>query len=223
MKVDKCYHSELCNGRNYLSLLRLKLIHVSKWRPKCEWLARLPPCQRQRERERERAFDMMTSWNGNIFRVTGHCAGNSPVPCEFPAQRPVTQSFDAFLDLRLNKRLSKQSRGWWFETPSHSLWRHRNEVYGLIRYVNPNNPIIEPQLNKVQPNTCRYFIRWNGHVKVNSKLVQQKDYNCHQQRLYGPLVSKRCAINQNENDRCTDIGIMGSTWVGIDIWRWDTQ
>ena len=24
----------------------------------------------------------------------------------------------------LNKRLSKQSWGWWFETPSHSLWRH---------------------------------------------------------------------------------------------------
>ena len=26
----------------------------------------------------------------------------------------------------LNKRLSKQSWGWWFETPSHSLWRHCN-------------------------------------------------------------------------------------------------
>ena len=28
---------------------------------------------------------------------------------EFPAQRPVTQSFDVFFDLHLNKRLSKQS------------------------------------------------------------------------------------------------------------------
>ena len=54
------------------------------------------------------------------------CAGNSPVPGEFPAQRPVTRSFDVFFDLRLNKRLMKQSWGWWFETPSHSLWRHRN-------------------------------------------------------------------------------------------------
>ena len=34
------------------------------------------------------------------------CAGNSPVPGEFPAQRPVTRSFDVFFDLRLNKRLS---------------------------------------------------------------------------------------------------------------------
>ena len=31
---------------------------------------------------------------------------------EFPAQRPVTRSSDVFYDLRLNKRLSKQSWGW---------------------------------------------------------------------------------------------------------------
>ena len=55
------------------------------------------------------------------------CAGNSPVPGEFPAQRPMTRGFDVFFDLRPNKRLSKQSRGWWFETPSRSLWRHCND------------------------------------------------------------------------------------------------
>ena len=54
------------------------------------------------------------------------CAGNSPVRGEFPAQRPVTRSFDVFFDLCPNKRLSKQSRGWWFGTPSRQLWRHRN-------------------------------------------------------------------------------------------------
>ena len=32
-----------------------------------------------------------------------------------------------FFYLRLNKGLSKQSRGWWFETPSCSLWRHCDE------------------------------------------------------------------------------------------------
>ena len=36
------------------------------------------------------------------------CAGNSPVPGEFLAQRPVTRSFDVFFDLRLTKQLSKQ-------------------------------------------------------------------------------------------------------------------
>ena len=54
------------------------------------------------------------------------CAGNSPLPGEFPAQRPVTRSFDVFFDLRLNKRLNKQSWGWWFETLSRPFWRHRN-------------------------------------------------------------------------------------------------
>ena len=55
------------------------------------------------------------------------CAGNSPVTGEFPTQRPVTQSFDVFFDLRLNKRLGKQSWGWWFETPSRPFWRHCND------------------------------------------------------------------------------------------------
>ena len=54
------------------------------------------------------------------------CAGNSPVSGEFPAQRPVTRNFDVFFDLRLFKRLSIQSRGWWFETLSGPLWRHYN-------------------------------------------------------------------------------------------------
>ena len=56
------------------------------------------------------------------------CAGgNSPVIGEFPTQRPVTRSLDVFFDLRLNKRLSQQSWGWWFETLPRRLWRHCNE------------------------------------------------------------------------------------------------
>ena len=59
------------------------------------------------------------------------CAGNSPVPGEFPTQRPVTRSFDVYFDLRPNKWLSKQSWGWWFESLSWSLWRQRN---GTTKY-----------------------------------------------------------------------------------------
>ena len=72
--------------------------------------------------------NMMTSSNGNIFRVTVPLYGEIPGPGEFPAQRSVTRSFDVFFHLRLNKRLSKQPRGWWFETPPWSLWRHCNET-----------------------------------------------------------------------------------------------
>ena len=71
---------------------------------------------------------MMTSSNGNIFRVTGLLCGEFTGPGEFPTQRPVTRSFDVYFDLRLNKPLSKQPWGWWFETLSRSLWRHRNAL-----------------------------------------------------------------------------------------------
>ena len=80
---------------------------------------------------------MMASSNGNIFRVTGPLC--SQVTGEFPSQRPVTRSFDVFFDfdLRPNKRLSKQSRGWSFETPSRSLWRHCSAipVDDMVPYV----------------------------------------------------------------------------------------
>ena len=59
----------------------------------------------------------MTSSNGNMFRVTGH----------LPAQRPVTRSFDVLFDLGLNKQLTQQSWGRWFETLSRPLWRRCNE------------------------------------------------------------------------------------------------
>ena len=76
------------------------------------------------------------------------CAGNSPVPGEFPAQRPVTRSFDVFFDLRLNKRLSKQSWGWGFKTLSRPLWRHCNVlkrtslIYIMISFSFLSNQIV---------------------------------------------------------------------------------
>ena len=71
---------------------------------------------------------MITSSNGNIFRVTGPLCG------EFTGHRriPLTKASGAelwcFFGLRLNKRLSKQPRRWWFETPSHPLWCHCNAI-----------------------------------------------------------------------------------------------
>ena len=62
-----------------------------------------------------------------FYALLALCVGNSPVAGEFPSQRPVTRSFDVFFGLRLNKRLSKQSRGWWFEAPLRPLRRHCND------------------------------------------------------------------------------------------------
>ena len=54
--------------------------------------------------------------------------GELPVIDEFPTQRPVMRIFDVSFYLRLNKRLNKQSRHWWFGTPSRLLWRHCNAL-----------------------------------------------------------------------------------------------
>ena len=53
----------------------------------------------------------------------------------FPSQRPVARSFDVFSDLRLNKRLSKQSRRQWFEIPSRLLWRHYNASHYFLNQM----------------------------------------------------------------------------------------
>ena len=74
---------------------------------------------------------MMTSSNGNIFRVTGRLCREFNGHRELSAQMPVTRSFCVFFDLRVNKRLSEQSWGWWFETLSRPLWRHSNVIARL--------------------------------------------------------------------------------------------
>ena len=70
-------------------------------------------------------WNMMTSTNGNIFRVTVPLWVEST--CHWWISH--TKASDAELwcfDLRLNKRLRKQSRCLWFETPPRSLWCHYN-------------------------------------------------------------------------------------------------
>ena len=69
---------------------------------------------------------MMTSSNGNIFRVTGHLCREFTGPRWIPRTKASDAGLWFFFDLPLNKRLSKQSWGWWFETLSCPLWRHCN-------------------------------------------------------------------------------------------------
>ena len=61
-----------------------------------------------------------------FFALLALCEGNPPVTGEFPSQRPVRRGFHVFFNLRLNNRLSKQSRRRWFETTWRQLWRHCN-------------------------------------------------------------------------------------------------
>ena len=74
--------------------------------------------------------------------------------------------FDVFFDLRLNKRLSKHSWGWWFETPSRSLWRHRNENGG--HFVQGEMHHSRGAYSSVR-NYCTLFNNPNSHRTVKHR------------------------------------------------------
>ena len=129
------------------------------------------------------------------------CAGNSPVPGEFPTQRPVTRSCDVFFDLRLNKRLSKQWWGWWFETLSRPLWRHRNVCQKQIfrtcvsNYI-PQNTVVCNYLfiPKYSYNPVYHFDQ-SRHVAFNKIILIETTWLRHQTDLGGDewmtLVTQR--------------------------------
>ena len=71
---------------------------------------------------------------GTFSALLALCAGNAPVTGELPSHRSVTRSFGVFFDLRLDKRLSEQLKGWWFETPSRSLWRRCNNFINFLKF-----------------------------------------------------------------------------------------
>ena len=62
--------------------------------------------------------DMMTSSNGNIFRITGPLCGEFTGPGEFPTQRPVTRSFHFSL-------ICVWINGWVNNREAGDLRRHR--------------------------------------------------------------------------------------------------
>ena len=133
-----------------------------------------------------------------------------------PHKGPWRGALIFFFDLCLNKRLSLQSQDWWFETPSHTLWR---DCYVAGAYSLGSTVIsIGSSHNKF---TCRYFsdsqiminfVQWElntsahwihihcsirslnakdtyGLVTVFNQLIQRKTISS--QRLFNfPLFSK---------------------------------
>ena len=117
---------------------------------------------------------MMTSSNGNIFRVTGPLCGELTGPGEFPAQRPVTRSFDVFFDLRLNKRLGKQPWSWWFETPPWSLWRQCNDQAIRKRLEMPEVPHRHRYWGCTVDTRLKIYLPFYKHHWLNPFLLKQE-------------------------------------------------
>ena len=121
------------------------------------------------------------------------CTGNSPVSGEFPAQRPVTRSFDVFFDLHLIKLLNKHSRGWWFETLSCTLWRHRNGKRMFCQ-----NVLARLQWQEVSCNsfhTMSEIFKWCFQKQpldcaFHNPFTFNPYYRCTLETVYGPLYYK---------------------------------
>ena len=130
-------------------------------------------------------FTMMTSSSGNIFRVTDHLREEFTSPGEFPAQRPVKRSFDVFFDLRLNKRLSKQSWGWWLVAKWHPQWCQCSDFI-FARYINVGTKW------HFKDNVYK-CIFWNENCHILTQMLQRfvpKDpIDKGQNRLPGLLVA----------------------------------
>ena len=92
-------------------------------------------------------------------------------PCYWPFVRGVHRSpvlpltnasdgaFDVFYDMRLNKRLSKQSWGWWFETP---LRPYDVTVMIFFQLFETSNLCV---FTTVLRNWSSW--RWYGHVSIS--------------------------------------------------------
>ena len=122
-------HSPLCSQENARKS-QICLIHTVEMSPK--WGKSTDDDQNLKSvLKMFRIHQYVESWRRHQMEtysaLLALCVGDSLVTGEFPSQRPVTLSFDVFFDLRPNKRFSKQSWGWWFETPSRSLWHYCND------------------------------------------------------------------------------------------------
>ena len=125
---------------------------------------------------------MKTSWNGNIFLVTGHLCG------EFTGHRwiPRTKTSDA--DPHLNKRLGIQSWGWWFETPWRPLWRH-SDVLGLLHCFGYQYEVITITWKTICPKIYAHvslFVVFWGRFNIMIPSYQDGKFRCGDKTVFRP-------------------------------------
>ena len=92
---------------------------------------------------------MMTSSNGNIFRVTGPLWGESTGHWWIPLTKVSEADLWCFLDRRLNKRLSKQSRCRWhhrthFAVTVMSRWLYKVSLENSSKVFKNKYPVQFP-------------------------------------------------------------------------------
>ena len=137
--------------------IKMKKCHQSLWK-----VGKLNNDNSKRVSE---IMGLRTLSNGNISSLLVPCWGNPPFTGGFPSQRPVTRSFDVFFDLHMNKRLSKQSRLQWLETPTRSLWRHCNDHVDLLLIASKGYQLC---IRLARTRCCCSPLRYLGMVKMGA-------------------------------------------------------
>ena len=118
----------------------------------------------------------------------------------------------------LNKRLSKQSWDWWFETPTRSLWRHRNgqvwhtDVFWRHRTQSTLVPLTVCCLKAPSHYLAQYFLVCTWKKNISHEMLQTNRIQLPSDRIgYYVII----VISQN---RCIDPGI---TWYpSFDLLYW---
>ena len=126
---------------------------------------------------------MMSSSNWNIFRVTGHLCGEFTGPRLIPRTKASEAELWYFIDLRPNIRLSKQSWGRWFETPSRPLWRHFVLKLAEVRQISTLiiHIMIRWHLYNKSAQLYEYASRlWNKFIGIQPyiRCLHQFNYLC---------------------------------------------
>ena len=118
-------------------------------------------------------------------------AGNSFITGEFPALRPVTRSFYVFFDLCLNKRLSKQSWGWWFETLSRPSWRHWNVYFAdVIFYIAMASLVMLAIANPATAhNWCNNWVITEHMNNLDLLVIRTRGE-------FSLVMSQKCSLNR---------------------------
>ena len=104
-----------------------------------------------------RQGELVSAWSRDQMEtfsaLLALCEGNPLVTGGFPSQRPVTWNFDIFFDLCLNKRLSKQSWGWWF-------WDAITLIMTSLQWVwNVAKVFLMPDITSAMTRTSCYILR----------------------------------------------------------------
>ena len=110
------------------------------------------------------------------------CTGNSPVTGEFPSQRPVTRSFDIFLDLRLKK-------GWANNRDAGDLRRHRAHYDVTVMFCNEYCHI---SISKHELNCNNLFI-----VELISNAIKDYETKWLKTRIIIAICDRKLHSNTN--------------------------